>query len=138
MSLPSRAIFHLKDGTDKQAFCNIGWFWEERYIPRTVGEAMQDVKLEQEDWHSVTLYEHTYTKKQLNDIMQYYWVKSYEEWKKEHLPDFTENERKILESFFDTPPKALDDIIEKICQVDYKIYCDNRYKEISKSIPLYP
>lgn len=138
MSLPSTAIFELHNGDLVEAFCNIGWVYDERYIPRTVADAMQYAKLNQDEWKTVTLYEHTYTKKQLNNIMKYYHVMSYEEWKKEHYPDFTEGERKELAIDFLITEEALSDIIENACKKDYEIYRDNRYKEIRKSDLLYP
>jgi hypothetical protein len=69
MSLPSQARFHLNDGTTKDASCNIGWYFQEEFVPRTVRDAQEFAKLTDTDWHSVSLYGLTYTKKQLNEII---------------------------------------------------------------------
>lgn len=62
------AVFHMNDGTEFEAFINIGWFFDEQSMPVAVRRAATGANLKDEQWHSVTAYGRTFTKKQLNDI----------------------------------------------------------------------
>lgn len=69
MSLPSRATFHLINGTDISVFCNIGWVYNEFDIPECVKRSAKDAGILDEHWYSVTLYSKTYTKERLLELI---------------------------------------------------------------------
>ncbi len=69
MSLPTKAYFFHGDKLVCKSFANIGWFFCEDLVPRTVRESAQHADLKDDDWTHVELYGETYTKPQLNKII---------------------------------------------------------------------
>lgn len=69
MSLPTKAKFFHGDDLVCESFANIGWVFDERFVPRTVRESAQGANLNDDDWTHVELYGEIYTKPQLNKII---------------------------------------------------------------------
>jgi hypothetical protein len=73
MSLPTTAVFKLKDKIVLKSFANIGWFYQDESMPRLFFEMMCNKQFPKANtWDTVTVYGNTWQHDQVVKMMQEY------------------------------------------------------------------